>query len=296
MIGWLFIRDLWPLLRPGEPPPFTIDLVDEAGGGVTFWKVSKNDTSAKNDKDNKNKRNEEFYTATTSVSLREERDTYELHCHIKPLPPTHGGLPPMSRTVTSTYEVTRDGELRKLDTSMVIRVEGREFATIGIKGSVDEGRFQARLSMRLADADSPKVSGHLFEPVDFPERGCVMNPLHPLNRLPGLREGQRWLMPLLTTPVALDLLADKLERSEDDQLWKLAETFLRLSTVSFLEAEVQRGTQSLDWKKQEVSCLLVECHGEEASGRIWVRKGDGLVLQQEVIIGTTRWLLERTGE
>src|SRR5262245_58802762 len=28
--GWLFHRELWPNLRPGEPPPYTIDLADEA--------------------------------------------------------------------------------------------------------------------------------------------------------------------------------------------------------------------------------------------------------------------------
>ena len=28
--GWLFYKELWPHLRSGQPPPYTIDLADEA--------------------------------------------------------------------------------------------------------------------------------------------------------------------------------------------------------------------------------------------------------------------------
>src|ERR1700687_2495311 len=39
--GWLFYRDLWPKWQPGEPPPYTIDLADEASEQKIHWNLLK---------------------------------------------------------------------------------------------------------------------------------------------------------------------------------------------------------------------------------------------------------------
>src|SRR5215510_6456088 len=43
MGAWLFVRDLWPSLRPGEPPPYTFMASDEAPrqGPPVRWNVFK---------------------------------------------------------------------------------------------------------------------------------------------------------------------------------------------------------------------------------------------------------------
>src|SRR5437588_196187 len=67
-MSWAFHRDVWPWLRPGEPPPFAIDLADEAGtqqAGIR-WDVYMNDK-------------EKGY-ANTGVSYNRGADLYELTC------------------------------------------------------------------------------------------------------------------------------------------------------------------------------------------------------------------------
>src|ERR1700687_1039638 len=42
MTGWLFFRELWPRLQPGQPPPFRIDLADEAQNNIPIrWSIIK---------------------------------------------------------------------------------------------------------------------------------------------------------------------------------------------------------------------------------------------------------------
>src|SRR5262249_10575604 len=40
--SWLFYHDLWPRLTPGVPPPFSIDLADEAQAQPILWVVNHN--------------------------------------------------------------------------------------------------------------------------------------------------------------------------------------------------------------------------------------------------------------
>ncbi len=42
MSGWLFFREFWPQLQPGQPPPFRIDLADEAQNNIPIrWSIFK---------------------------------------------------------------------------------------------------------------------------------------------------------------------------------------------------------------------------------------------------------------
>src|SRR2546428_9143554 len=65
--GWLFHRELWPRLRPGQPPPYTIDLADEAvrKGPKIPWSVFRG--------------NKKVGVVQTWIRYREWDDTFELY-------------------------------------------------------------------------------------------------------------------------------------------------------------------------------------------------------------------------
>src|SRR5438876_6634607 len=67
---WLIQRDVWPRLRTGEPPPYTIDLADEAlkSAPRISWKIFR---GAKN-----------IGFLNTWVAYRPQDDTFELHSEI----------------------------------------------------------------------------------------------------------------------------------------------------------------------------------------------------------------------
>ena len=79
--GWLFYRDLWPRLRPGEPPPYTIDLADEAlrKGPKISWKVLRG--------------TQKVGILNTWVTYRPQDDTFELNSEIPQQPPDKGLFP-----------------------------------------------------------------------------------------------------------------------------------------------------------------------------------------------------------
>src|SRR5207248_2219240 len=71
MSGWLFYSDLWPRLRPGQPPPYAIDLVDEARfrESTNDWVVLQN--------------GRDIGYAKTWVDYRAADDTFKLNGQFK---------------------------------------------------------------------------------------------------------------------------------------------------------------------------------------------------------------------
>src|SRR4051794_38573496 len=102
--AWLFQRDLWPRLRPGEPPPFSIDLADEARTGASF----ENRWTLYIDKDG---RRENKGYATTGVKYHREDDTYDLTGKYK-MWSGNDRREDADQEIESVYRVTRDGDLR----------------------------------------------------------------------------------------------------------------------------------------------------------------------------------------
>src|SRR5207302_1863942 len=99
--------------------------------------------------------------------------------------------------------------------------------------------------------------------------GSVLNPLQPLNRLPGLRRGQRWEVPLVHP------LADVAHKYLKDVIGTAPAPQLRV-----LQAEVLPETQWLEWgvNHTQVPCLVIEYHSDDMTGKTWVRASDGVVL------------------
>src|SRR5262245_48420368 len=95
MSGWLFYRDLWPWLRPGGPPPYVIDLVDEARfrESRNRWIVFQ--------------KGHDIGYADTWVDYRGSDDSFRLNGEFKIRRPGGKGDPLVE--MRSMYRVTRGG-------------------------------------------------------------------------------------------------------------------------------------------------------------------------------------------
>jgi hypothetical protein len=269
--GWLIWRDLAPRFRTGDPPPYVIDLVEEVRSEFpprVGWQVFFNDR--------------EVFHADTWVQRPAGDDSYEL---VEELKPRAGRVekavtvgPFQLRYLHSQYRVTREGALLALE----VRVEGRmevplqndpiDF-TAFLAGEVRDGQFSPRVRLvhPLFGSFEPKL-----KPVAVSPNGSVLLPLHPVNRIRGLRPGQTWRMPLF----------DPLENS-------LPSAGENGPGGGYLDARVLPQTQALTFKGREVPCLVIEYQGDEKSGRTWVREDNGLVLRQEAVSGGERWVMQR---
>jgi hypothetical protein len=118
-------------------------------------------------------------------------------------------------------------------------------------------------------------SGKVSVPVS--SQGAVLLPLHPVRHIHGLRPGQRWRVPVVD-PLD-DLLAAVVPGGQRE--------------LTYLDARVLPETQHMMWSNQDQECLIIEYTGEELSARTWVRRSDGLVLEQEVTKSGDTWVLRR---
>jgi hypothetical protein len=251
--GWLFYREVWPRLRPGQPPAYSIDLADEVRAEPISWDVFFNKQPAG--------------TAVSSVAYDQPTGTFELRCDYtfhkdKGLDVAFLKV----RKMTSALRVTRQGQLRqaRADVKMVSGLLGS--AEMKLQADVDNGLLTPRLEVRAgAGLWDQKLK---FDPVPVSEGGSVLNPMHPLNKVTNLREGQHWRLPdvdpLKTAAAALG-----------QQVTGQAFTF------PSLVAEVR--STALAWDAKSVECWLIVYSepGGKLTARTWVRKADDLVLQQE---------------
>jgi hypothetical protein len=289
--AWFCHHDLWPRLRPGQKPPYTIDLDQEASGASgRQWQVFYNGQTIGN--------------ATTWVSHRRGDDTYELvtKCWFDPdkftFPvnvPFLGHFGDLDLThMESTYHVTRDGDLRAVEADVVAELRkgprkprgvdpgpefrGRDTAEIRghVEGVVKDGTFAP-----VWVVESPLVGRQELrsDPVEVATGHSLLSPLQPWNRLLDVQEDKRWQIRLF------DPLMDSVST--------LLPGAARAVNVRELEAGVLQGTQDLTWHNVEVPCLVIEYRGDDITGRTYVRKSDGLVLRQEMTRQEHRLTLER---
>jgi hypothetical protein len=270
--GWLCYRDIWPRLWPGEPPPFTIDLVDEASEQKVFWTIlQEGDVKG---------------YAQTWVMYHPSDNTFDIAGLFKYWSQPREQQNQPDRVMESRYRVTPEGELRRLSAevtatlappfqpSLTVLVEAK------ISGPVANHRFSPHARLNFLEMRLERD----FPPVEVSRRGSVLNPLQPLNKLRGLRPGQRWRIPFV----------DPLE----DTLRAVAPSLPGLNLVtsrnSELEAEVLPQVLPLPAlplvakeppllpRRSGDPCLVIQLSGEDTSGRVWVRETDTLVLRQEI--------------
>jgi hypothetical protein len=276
--GWLVYRDIWPSVRPGEPPPFTIDLADEVKSAAeNRWKVFQN--------------GEEKGYAVTFVRPRLDDATYEVKGEFRLWPSIElRGKGDPEQKITSMYRLTREGELREVEASF----EGK-WGNVSVKGTVkgpvQDGLFRPRAELEVFGQRLKGLLGKSLDeelkPVEVSVRGSVLNPMQPLNRLPGLRKGQHWRMPLVD-PV-------------EDMLRETLRAFPLLSgafrdqgpEVTSLEARVRPQLEVLKLNQNVIPCLVIDYEGGDLTAQTWVRQLDGLVLVQEASRPGERLRLER---
>jgi hypothetical protein len=145
-----------------------------------------------------------------------------------------------------------------------------------LQGEVEGGIL--RLKPRLPNGQEKEIENLLkalgLAELHVPVRGSVLNPMHLLNRLPGLRPQQSWRVPVLDPGLA----------------------GMSLSELEALVVEA-----NLPWKDKgkdaEVSCYMIEYREpgkNDLRARTWVRQRDGLVLQQQASFASREFVIQRT--
>lgn len=272
--AWFAIRDLAPHWRSDGPPPLSIELADEAVRQVVpiRWKIERN--------------GQPIGTLQTQLRFVENDDSYELSATCSSLTLAELALPIVGpiRVTARKYEdrlrVTRDGELKAMDTNITLTVRLGEQTELELQASLgaEVQRNEMRRHFRVSAPGLGEFQPDL-EPTE-PIRGSVLNPLHPVHRITGLRPGQRWRQPLVAPHE--DIVRAALARMPGAES---AAAALRESGPRWLDAAVRNSTQQLETDRGAVECLLIdyrgEVHGDEFTARTWVAAGDGAVLRQE---------------
>jgi hypothetical protein len=283
-MGWLFFRDLKPLMTRGEPPPFTIDLADEASAKVVAWTVLKKappkKARAKDGRVLERYQNRGY--ANTWVKYREADDTFEVSGQFKLWSGDRKDQKP-DQVVESMYRVSRAGELQEIRANVTASLFG--FEVVGhVKGEVKDRLFNPHFE--ISSKDSGINLSRDLSPVEVSAHGSVLNPLQPLNRLPKLRMAQHWTMPLVD-PLA-DALTAAVHRQAVPVRYLDVEVLPQILTLPELILD-----NALYPRRGGIPCLVIDYAGDDISARTWVRELDGLVFRQEVTQQGDTLILDR---
>lgn len=272
--GWLVWREFAPMWAGSTPPPFAIDLVDEASGEVR-WTVSRVEVR------NGVEIAEDIGRLTTRVRYVPAEDVYVMSSEVNELklpgPPLIGKIL-VSKLITDT-RVDREGEFRGINVRGTLRVDSLGVSADGsLVGTVREQAGKLWLDARLkAGFLGGNDFDQTFDPVEV-RRGTALNPMQPLNRLPGLSPGREWDQSLVSP---LDGLLDAVPG------------FAGQGKPKSMRAKVLSETQLLSVNGKRQDCLVVEYTGDGMTARTWVRATDGVVLRQEAGSAVGRLRLQR---
>jgi len=239
--SWLIVREIVPLFRAGDPPGFFTDVTDEVGGTRTAWNIFHKGQNV---------------GAAFSIVLPRPDRTFEFTSELHFNKDFHILNSWEIKKIASFYRVGKKGNLKEMTTEVKA---GTPFGNIKgeVKGVVRDGMLLPHVYIDDIEADLGIFQPH---PIPIPSHGNILNSMHLLNKIPGLWEGRSWKVPLLD-PMAI-FPGQKM-------------------TNPVLLAEVHE--DQLEWMKQNVPCFRIDYRepGKKMTARTWVRKNDGLVLQQE---------------
>jgi hypothetical protein len=269
--GWLLYQDVWPLLLPGQAPPYTIDLEDE----VQTQQVHIHWTASYNDR--------HFLRVETWVRPDPKDDTFALVARITSRPEAakegEADADPFGdvihiREVTSEYRIARNGDLRAVSFEFngAAHFHGLIIPGKGsLIGTVRDGALYASMHAESSFLPDKPIDADL-DPVPMSRHGSVLSPLHPVNRIEGLRPGQTWRLPLVDPlKTAFGALLQKYLGVAPGQ-W---------DREIIVTARVLPRKQTLIWNDQHVECLVIEYEADDVSAKTWVEAKSGRVLCQE---------------
>jgi hypothetical protein len=272
---WYVSRDLWPRLTAPAPPPYVIDLADEALRQAvpirwSLWrngkKVTPIRTSVKYDKF------DDSFEMSASMSSVVEFELFGQTIKIK--------------KVEDNYRVNRAGQLLGFATTIGGSIQSYSFE-LQIDATVTKGEAQIRCRLESpAGVLEPKVP-----PYPITQAG-VFNPLHPVNRIQGVRPGMKWTLPLVD-PVS-DARWFALQALVPSELGQPLSQLTSSTTVKMLRAEVV-GPKVLASSPptNPVECNVIEYQGDGYSAKTWLRVSDGAVMRQEATVSGEELVLER---
>jgi hypothetical protein len=255
MTGWLAYQQYSLRLRSGEPPPFTIDLTDEVGANEIAWNVLLNDNK--------------MGQAYSSVKFDRRQRLFAFKSMVRFNDPV---LAKLLGKVESMYRVNPDGELVDFELNQVREISPEQKILEGtvVSGHVEKGTIQPHVWVITS---GKKIAvDYLIKLPEIKVARHLLNPMHLVNKVSGLREGLEWPIQLLEIKVG----GNHLTR---------------------VNAKVSGVT--LSWHGQDVSCFVIEYREprkQHVHARTWVRRRDGLVLQQEAELLGLKLLSQREKE
>ncbi len=318
--GWLLWSELRDRFAVNEPPPFVIDLVDEAQPerDRIRWRVWQGDElpvnvnvgdiysdlfaklaapdyaplSAVFSFIGLNYLPPATFTARTFIDHREKQDDFLLRVEFIPTITRPEGMVFdrfKLKRMNSEYRVDRAGRL--LGTKAYFEFDldflGGSDMTVQLEGEVRGREFFSRFRVHSPILEHEKE----LDPIPVSYRGSVLMPTHPVNKLRGLRPGQTWTIPLFN-PLG-EALGNTLPGAN-----RFGERTLRAHVLPELRPlpllpPIAKG---LLRDEKPISCLVIEYEDDDENTikpRTWIRAADGLVLRQESDLFGRRLIMQR---
>jgi hypothetical protein len=266
MTAWLLWRDIWPSIAPGEPPSLALSRMDDSRSHkLVIWKAQHRPPGS----------SPVEYTITTTVTHEAGTDVFSLHARLRP---ERGGfesskvLGPVN--LTSEYRVERVPgnllEARLLGLDVEVDFSAGPILLLGDRHGHFTGQVAGGACSLSWETKGVVRSREGKTSLGVSYNGMVLLPLHPLERIRGLRPGHRWGCHLLDPLQSSALSSDG-------------------PKVVWVNAEVLTQTQ---WE-QNKECLVIEYQGDDISGKTWVDVKESLVWRMEVWLGQEHWVITR---
>jgi hypothetical protein len=289
-LSWLFYREIVPDVLSNDPVMYVVNVADESHHehGLpprVFWSVQRNGKAC--------------YNLYTLVQYDENDDLFDVAGHLGPIPKAdlendnelaiEAGLKARVRSISmhSHYWVTRTGRLANVDIDTDYQFSSSTDDPFSLHailhGSPRNGSLASTVTINRRDP--PDETETELEPVALSGRDCVLNPLHPVQRIREIQPGRIWKCAVVDPCFLIQQPLQVLSVRTDTE-----DVILEWQQTPKLE---ERRTDS---RVMEVPCRHM-VFGEEGSlmwFETWIQASEGWVLKQEAHLWGETWTMTRT--
>lgn len=256
MTGWLIEREVVPLLFAEVSPSHQISLIDEIRSPPVGWTAFQ--------------AGKRIGSVTSRIHANDD-DSYEFRSifHFDQFVLAEAfGQKVMINQMEMMDRVSEKGRLQAFSAKVAVSLGRKKLVAepdivLELGGDVVNDLLKPR---GFYNGEEQKIMD--LGTIDVSKQASVLNPMCLVSRLRGLRAGQSWKVTLF----------DPLQGMTNQFIAGIAKQGM---TIPALIAEVK--VDSLLWNHQQIVCYKIEYHepDKEVVARTWVRKNNGLVLQQE---------------